>query len=189
MLDRGSSWTSRPRAYTQGPALGFTVRSEPTRRRWLVPRMHRWSASSSSSGDFGTTSTRPTSGTPAIHSWRVHRVLSATRHPLTPAMTGRGSPALAVRGGCGTALDEQQRGEGAIPRPPQPLAPGSNDLPLPGRLCRVHRNTMRHIKGRLEDPVLLSVVGHRVALARAGPLRSADVAELEVVGQDLQQAR
>src|SRR4051812_25837066 len=62
----------------------------------------------------------------------------------------------------------------------------SDPLPLPGLLDRVDRDRDIQIQRGADDAVLLDGVGGRVALARRGALRPADVAELELRGQDLQ---
>src|SRR5262249_21189639 len=62
-------------------------------------------------------------------------------------------------------------------------------LTLARLLLRVDRDREVEVKGSPDDPVLLDRVRGRIALARRGALRAADVAELDVGRQDLQQAR
>src|SRR3954468_3767908 len=62
-------------------------------------------------------------------------------------------------------------------------------LPLARLLRRIHRNRNAQVERGPDDPGLLHGVRGRVALARRGALRPADVAELDVGRQDLQQAR
>src|SRR3954464_4123958 len=63
----------------------------------------------------------------------------------------------------------------------------SGRLPLPGLLGRIHGHGDVEIQRGADDAVLLDGVGGRVALARRGALRAADVAELQLGRQDLQQ--
>ena len=65
----------------------------------------------------------------------------------------------------------------------------SAPIPLAGELARVLRDRLADVQRGGDDPVLLVRVGDRVALARGGALGPPDVAELQVLGQDLQQPR
>src|SRR4051794_818558 len=62
-------------------------------------------------------------------------------------------------------------------------------LALARLLLGIDRNRDLEIQGGADDPVLLDRVGGRVALARRRALGTADVAELDVGREDLQQAR
>src|SRR5215218_6391095 len=81
------------------------------------------------------------------------------------------------RSGCGARADRS-----ALQRRFQALA-------LARLLGWVHRDRDREIQRRADDAVLLHRVRGRVALAGAGALGPADVAELEVARQQLKQAR
>src|SRR4051812_22208432 len=75
-------------------------------------------------------------------------------------------------------------------RPPPARGPAvSGRLSLAGFLGRVDRHPHARVERGPDDPVLLERVGGRVALARARALGPADVAELEVAREDVQQAR
>src|SRR3954470_2146745 len=63
------------------------------------------------------------------------------------------------------------------------------DLPLARLFARIHRYRNAQVERGADDPGLLHGVRGRVALARRGALGPPDVAELDVGGQDLQQAR